>query len=130
MSKAITLQQLMESAQMAEELAMQVAQAAQDGLNSKAQIGHTHHISGVLSIPVVGWKNDGTAGYPYYCDVVVPNVTASDRADVSIAPVGLMAVANCGICPTTETMDGKVRFRAKSVPAAAISASYWVTKGV
>lgn len=94
-----------------------------------APAGHTHYIKGAFSIPTSGWGNDNTVGYPYYCDVAISGVTSGDRADVSIAIAGLTAASGCGLCPTSETFSGKIRFRARSIPTSAIPVDYFVTKG-
>ena len=56
-------------------------------------------------------------------------VTARDRAAVAIAPAGIDVAVACGLCPTNETMAGKIRVRAKSVPAAEIAAEFWLMQG-
>ena len=81
------------------------------------------------TIPATGWKEDGTAGYPQYYDLPISGVTASDRAEVTLAPSGLETAAKCGMCQTCETMNGKIRLRAARVPEAAIAAEYWIEKG-
>ena len=81
-----------------------------------------------ISIPAVGWQSD-SGDYPYYYDIVVADATAQDRAAVTIAPASIDVAIACGLCPTNETMAGKIRVRAKSVPAAALAAEYWLTQG-
>ncbi len=80
-------------------------------------------------IPVSGWGSDSTAGYPKYYDIAVNGVTAKDRADVTLAISGLETAIKCGMCKTCETMTGKIRIRAVSVPTAAIAAEYWIEQG-
>ena len=83
-----------------------------------------------VTIPVSGWNEDASsASYPYYYDIAVTGVTASDRAEITIAPGSLDTAKACGLCPTNETMAGKIRVRATSVPAAAIAAEYWLSDG-
>lgn len=82
-----------------------------------------------VTLPVSGWGSDSTADYPRYYDITVSGVTARDRANVDIAPAALGTAAACGLCPTCETLAGKIRLRARTVPAAAIAAEYWIEKG-
>lgn len=100
--------------------------AAQARTNLGAQAKGIH---GTCSIPTSGWSSDSTAGYPYYYDLSVSGVTASDRADVPIAPASVSTAVKCGMCPFSETLSGKVRIRAAKIPTAAISAEYWIEKG-
>lgn len=86
--------------------------------------------SGVaVTIPTSGWSSDSNASYPKYYDIAVTGITASDRAEITIAPGSLDAAKACGICPTNETLAGKIRVRAASVPTVAISVEYWVENG-
>ena len=82
-----------------------------------------------FTIPKSGWASDSTADYPQYYDIAVSGVTAKDRADITVAPAGLKTAADCGLCPSSETLAGKIRLRAVSVPAKTISAVYWLEKG-
>lgn len=82
------------------------------------------------SIPVSGWADDTTvADFPKYYDLAVADITATDKADILIAPNSVQTAIDCGVCPTCETLAGKIRIRAKQVPSAAISAEYWIEKG-
>lgn len=82
-----------------------------------------------VTLPASGWSSDSTVEYPYYYDLAVSGVTAKDRAEVTVAVPGLPAAEACGLCSTNETMAGKIRFRAKKAPSAAIAAEYWIEKG-
>lgn len=82
------------------------------------------------SIPVSNWKTDSSvAAYPKYYELTVTGVTAKDRADLIIAPASVPAAVACGLCPTCETLAGKIRVRAAQVPTTAISVRYWIEKG-
>lgn len=82
-----------------------------------------------VTIPTTGWASDSTAGYPNYYDIAVAGVTANDHAEITIVPDSLGTAAACGLCPTNETMAGKIRVRAASVPTAGIKAEYWIENG-
>lgn len=82
-----------------------------------------------VTIPATGWGSDSTAGYPKYYDISAAGVTARDRADIVIAPAGMSAAKECGLCPVCETLAEIIRVRAERVPAAAIAAAYWLEQG-
>lgn len=81
------------------------------------------------TIPAAGWAEDTTSGYPYYCDLPVPGVTARDRAELTLAASSLSAAVECGLCQTCETLEGKIRLRAAAAPAADLAAEYWIEQG-
>lgn len=82
-----------------------------------------------VTIPITGWGSDSTEGYPNYYDIAVSGATAKDRAEVTLAPSGMETAVRCGICQTCETLTGKIRLRAASVPASEIAAEYWIEQG-
>lgn len=86
-------------------------------------------LSASCTIPVSGWASDSTADYPKYYDISVSGITNKDRATVTLAPASLSIAAKCGLCCTCETLNGKIRLRAKSVPTVAMTAEYWIEKG-
>lgn len=81
------------------------------------------------SIPTTGWAKDATADYPHYYDLLVSGLTAKDRAEVTLAPASLKTAVKCGLCQTCETLAGKIRLRAASVPSAALTVEYWIEQG-
>lgn len=84
----------------------------------------------VVTIPASGWSEDTTyADYPYCYDIAVSGITAKDRVGITIAPGSLATAVVCKLCPTNNTMAGKIRIWAKAVPTAAISAEYWLDQG-
>lgn len=82
-----------------------------------------------ITLPTSGWLKDQTAAYPYYYDIVVADITVLDRAEITIAPGSLGTVKACGLCPTNETLGGKIRVRSTTIPTTAISAEYWIAPG-
>lgn len=87
-------------------------------------------ISASVTIRTTGWGSDSTAVYPKYYDIAVSGVTEKDWACVDISPAALSTAAACGLCPACETLAGKIRLRAVSVPAESMAANYWIEKGV
>ena len=86
------------------------------------------------TIPTTGWVKgtgaDADADYPYYYDIVVVGVTAADVAEIDLPVISFDAVKACGLCPTNETLAGKIRIRAVSIPTTTISAQYTITEGL
>ncbi len=85
-------------------------------LNNKAD--KPHYITVV--IPTEGWLSDDF-DYPNYYDIVVEGITENDRADILFLPESMKTAAECGFCNVTETLEGKIRVRAMSVPKKAIT---------
>lgn len=75
------------------------------------------------------YRVDRGAEYPSYCDIAVSTITAADRVDIAIAPNSMATAIACGLCPTNQTLAGKIRVWARTVPDAAISAEYWLNQG-
>ena len=83
-----------------------------------------------IVIPTSEWNHDSTvAKYPFYYDILADSVTEKDRAVVTIAPESMDAAVSCKLCPTNETLAGKIRIRSVSVPAVGIAAEYWIEQG-
>lgn len=117
-------------------LIAQVAKAAAQDIAAltAADVGaaasnHTHVSAVSVTIPTTGWNSDSTVAYPKYYDIAVSSVTVKDRASVDIAPAAMGTAVACGMCPACETLEGKIRLRAVSVPAKSMTANYWIEKG-
>lgn len=83
-----------------------------------------------FSIPANGWQNDEAASeYPKFYELAVAGVTAKDRASIVLAPSSVAAAVACGLCPTCETLAGKIKIRSTAVPDAAIAGAYWIDTG-
>lgn len=83
-----------------------------------------------ITIPVSGWKSGSSSeAYPYYFDIEDENVTALDRAVVTLSVGSLSEAASCGLCQTCETADGRIRLLSSSEPEADIVAEYWIEQG-
>ena len=92
-----------------------------------------------FTVPADGWASveidegseemDDMHEYSFYFDLAVDGITAKDRADVTIAPGSVETATACGLCPTTETLEGKIRLRAVNKPDEEITAEYWICSG-
>ena len=129
MKKTTTTEQLKAAMLQVKDVMAQVAQAAAQDLAALKE-SKADKLTGVsIVIPAEGWEQDNTAGDPRYCDIAVTGVTARDRVCMNLAPSALTIAAACGLCPVCETLNGKIRLRAVSIPTAAMTANYWIEAG-
>ncbi len=84
-----------------------------------------------VTISVSGWSynNNETSDYKYYYDIPAAGVTTNHIAEVNFAPVSVDIAADAEVCPTNQTLAGKIRLRAKNVPSYALTAEYHVIEG-
>lgn len=80
-------------------------------------------------LPASGWEQDETESYPYYYDLTAEGITAKDRVAVTLSPANIGIAVKCGLCPTCDTMENKIRLRAASVPTGEMAAEYWIEQG-
>lgn len=102
------------------------------------ELGKENKVSPVsITIPAEGWASEEIdetgeeteASYPFYYDVAAAGVSAKDSVDVTISRASLAAAVGCGLCSTSETMEGKIRLRAMKVPTKAMAAEYRLRSG-
>ncbi len=103
----------------------ETASAAMDEMDrAKADMPKT----GTVLIPPDAskkWQSDGkNAPYVNYTDISISGAAADDRIDITVEPSSLTSAGECGLCPTTESLDGAVRVRAVAVPTLPISVRY------
>lgn len=111
-------------------LVAELAQTVTDAMQEMESVKADKQASVSITIPTTGWGIDeASESYPNYCDITVAGVTAKDRADIAIAPNSIDVAIGCGICPTNETLAGKIRVWARSVPTEAIAAEYRLNQG-
>lgn len=110
-------------------LVAKLAKTATEAIEELEQVKADKAQSVAITIPATGWANDSSEDYPHYYDVTAEEVTTNDRAEVTIAPGSMGTAKACGLCPTNETLAGKIRVRAISVPQAEIAAEYWISDG-
>ncbi len=82
-----------------------------------------------ISIPTSGWKSGTVGEFTAYIDVAAKNVTAADSVDVALSAGSFATTKACGLCPTVETMNGYLRFRAVSAPQSAMTGEYRIIRG-
>lgn len=82
-----------------------------------------------ITLPTTGWVSS-SGEYPYYYDVAIDGLTAEDLASVNLSHANMNKAKRCGLCPSCQTLTGKVRMRAKRIPSASITAQCWIEKGL
>lgn len=76
------------------------------------------------------WEIDNEIDdYPFFCDIPVTGLTASDRVDVTIDIESIITAKDCGLFSTSESFDGILRLRAVNRPTNVITIEYWVEQG-
>lgn len=95
-----------------------------------ATANHTHISTISATVPASGWGSDSTPGWPKYYDIIADGVKESDFATVTLPPASLVTASAYGLCPTCETMAGKIRIRAANVPSSAFTVQCRIEKGV
>ena len=110
-------------------LVAKLAKTATEAIEELEQAKADRAQSVAITIPATGWASETGGDYPHYYDIAAEGVTASDRAEITIAPGSLGTAKACGLCATNETMTGKIRVRAINIPAEAISAEFWIEDG-
>lgn len=77
-----------------------------------------------ITLPASGWVQDDTSGaYGYHLDVLVEGVTEDHFPSVAIHQESMETAQNAELSPVVQTLDGVLRFWAKSIPAADILAT-------
>lgn len=111
-------------------LVAELAQTVTEAMQEMEAVKADKQSSVSITVPTTGWGIDeASESYPNYYDITAAGVTAKDRADIAIAPNSMDAAVACGMCPTSETLEGKIRVWARSVPTDAIVAEYRLNQG-
>lgn len=76
-----------------------------------------------LVIPVASWRSCSDNEYGYIAEVAVEECKEAYYPDVAIHKDSLGAAFDADVCGSVQSLDGKLRFWAKRVPAKDISAT-------
>lgn len=79
--------------------------------------------SSPLTIPADGWTETGEEPYKYTLDVSQEDAKATHIPIVSLHRDSLAVAEAAGMCSSAETVDGAVRFWARKIPTADLSAT-------
>ena len=75
-----------------------------------------------VTIPTTGWvaSAPADADFPYYIEMEYAGVLETHNAEVTVDKESISTAFNCGLCPTMDTMQNKLRFWSRTVPTEAI----------
>lgn len=76
-----------------------------------------------ITIPASAWTKGTDAVYPYYADVALASSTEAQYPNVTLYKASLSVASDAGLCPTVQSLDGKLRFWANTAPAADMAAT-------
>ena len=82
-----------------------------------------------LNIPIENWVENADSKLKYCYEFEVENLFAGDVVNIIVLPKYHGICVGCGLCPTCEISNGKVKLFAKEIPTTEISAEYYVLKG-
>lgn len=100
------------------------AKATGEALAGKASVVSPRSIT----IPTTGWEDDSTVSdFPHKLDIAIEELTAQDIVNVVVAPDDTTPAADACFA-NTETLQGILRLRAKDVPTAEISATWYIVR--
>lgn len=63
--------------------------------------------------------------FAYYADITAPGITASDIVTCLIDTGSIDAAESAGLSARPESLTGKIRLRANSIPSQPITGRYW-----
>lgn len=78
-----------------------------------------------FTIPTTGWNTDEDNDYPNYYDIPAGDITSKDIPNVLFDRSSLDIVGGCVFCPLSESLDGKIRLRCKTVPREPLTGVYY-----
>ena len=122
-----------QTAEQAGSAVTQLSQAMRQGFQEIEDARNDFPAATPFSIPADAslWVLDSNeeSDYKWHYDVTVTDVSVADVAIVTISRSGMESARRCGLCPQNETLAGKIRLRAISVPPSSIEAEYYVCPG-
>ena len=78
-------------------LVAKLAKTATEAIEELEQAKADRAQSVAITIPATGWASETGGDYPHYYDIAAEGVTASDRAEITIAPGSLGTAKACGL---------------------------------
>lgn len=109
-----------------------MAEAFQETMVEIEEAINDFPVASSFSISADGWQSvssDDLGDYKYYYDITNKSIDNNDLPIVSVAPGSMDTAGTCGLCPTCESLSGKIRLYAKSQPEKNMTISCWVIKG-
>lgn len=105
--------------------AFMTAQDMQDAISHAGSLGGAFRID-TLHIPRAGWTalQAPKGDYRYQYDLTVEDSKESHYPEAALSIESLSTAEECGLCPTIQALNGKLRFWAKSQPKADMTGTY------
>lgn len=125
-----TMEQMRMASERSLSAASDVAKAAAEAIREALDILKADKPKATtISIAADGRVASESTTYPYQYDIEIEDITANDRAVITIDPESVDTAVACGLCPSNESMAGLVRLYSVSVPESSIAAEYWIETG-
>ncbi len=70
-----------------------------------------------IKIPENAWVSEESDGFAYLADIPCGDITERHYPNVTLDKSSLGIASNAGLCPTVQSLDGKLRFWAKTNPS-------------
>lgn len=133
MKKSPDLTHLKELAELVQVKIAAVASAAVAAITEVAEMKADKAEFVSVTLQPSGWKQNpnsavNAAGYPYALDAPVQGVTEADGSESILDPASLTEATKCGLCPTSATISGHIRFYAVTQPTKAITLQVRIIK--
>lgn len=133
MKKSPELSHLRELAELVQGKIAAIASAAVAAISEVAEMKADKAEFASVTLQPSGWKPNpnssvNDAGFPFAFDASVEGVTAADGSECILDPVSLTEATKCGLCPTTATYGGYIRFYAVTKPTQTITLQVRVIK--
>lgn len=124
-NKSTTLEHLRAASIRSKTLASEVAQAAADAIEEVAMAKADKAAWQTVTLPESSWianedADSLAAGYDYCCEAALTGVAATDSAESVLTFASLAEARAASLSPTTDVLDGKIRYYAVTKPTAAI----------
>ena len=105
--------------------AFMTAQDMQNAISHAGSLGGAYQIDSLV-ISSKGWTSLAVAkgDYKYQYDLAVEESKESHYPEAALSIESLKTAEACGLCPTIQALNGKLRFWAKSQPKADMTGTY------
>ena len=101
------------------------AEDVQDAISHAGSLGGAYRIDSLV-IPSKGWTSlaEAKGDYKYQYDLAVEESKETHYPEAALSIESLSTAEVCGLCPTIQALDGKLRFWSKSQPTADMTGTY------
>ena len=114
-------------------IVFQIGHAFQETMSEIEEAINDFPVASSITVSAEGWQEvtptNSMGDYDYYYDISNSEIDNSDLPIVTVSPADIATTAECGLCPTCESLNGAIRLYAKTQPEDDIRVSCWVIKG-